>query len=77
MSKWISVEERLPRSVTKKVLVWAEHDDLGGYIGFAYYIKFMGEEEWLDLETGERFDKRGWRVTYWRPLPKPPKEETK
>jgi len=75
MSEWISVKERLPRSVINKVLVWTEHDDLCGYIGFAHYEKYNGEEAWWDLEHGERFDKRGWRVTYWMPLPEPPKEE--
>ena len=71
---WISVKDRLPKIMINKVLVWLEHEDLNGYIGYGHYEKFHGEEMWYDLEHGERFDKRGYIVTHWMPLPEPPKE---
>lgn len=71
---WISVKDRLPKSMANKVLVWLEHEDLRGYIGYGHYEKFMGEEMWYDLEHGERFDKRGYIVTHWMPLPEPPEQ---
>lgn len=71
---WVSVKDRLPKSMINKVLVWLEHEDLNGYIGYGHYEKFHGEEMWYDLEHDERFDKRGYIVTHWMPLPEPPKE---
>lgn len=71
---WISVKDRLPKSMINKVLVWLEHEDLNGYIGYGHYEKFHSEEMWYDLEHNERFDKRGYIVTHWMPLPEPPKE---
>ena len=72
---WISVKDRLPKSMINKVLVWLKHEDLNSYIGYGHYEKFHGEEMWYDLEHNERFDKRGYIVTHWMPLPEPPKEE--
>lgn len=73
---WISVKDRLPKSMANKVLVWVEHEELVGYIGFGHYEKYKGEEMWYDLEHDERFDKHGYTVTYWMPLPEPPIEES-
>jgi hypothetical protein len=72
--QWISVKDRLPRSMANKVLVYVQHEDLVGYIGFGHYEKFNGEEMWYDLERGEQFAKNGYIVTHWMPLPEPPKE---
>lgn len=72
---WISVKDRLPESIINKVLVWLEHDDLIGYIGFGHYEKYKGQEIWFDLEHSEAFSVRGYTVTHWMPLPEPPKEE--
>jgi len=72
---WISVKDGLPKSMANKVLVWVEHEELVGYIGFGHYEKYKGEEMWYDLEHDERFDKHGYTVTYWMPLPEPLKEE--
>lgn len=72
---WISVEDKLPRSMTNKVLVWLEHEELVGYIGFGHYEKYKGQEIWFDLENNEAFSVRGYKVTHWMPLPEPPKEE--
>lgn len=71
---WIPVSEAKPKSMCNKVLVWLEHDDLVGYIGYGHYEKYQGEEMWYDLEHNEQFAKRGYRVTHWKPEQKPPKE---
>ena len=75
LGKWISVKDRLPRSMANKVLVYVQHEDLVGYIGFGHYEKFHGEEMWYDLERGEQFARNGYIVTHWMPLPERPKEE--
>lgn len=72
---WISVKDRLPKSMANKVLVWLEHEDRVGYIGFGHYEKYKGQEIWYDLEHNEAFSIRGYVVTHWMPLPAPPKEE--
>ena len=74
MSEWISVKDRLPRSMANKVLVWLEHEDLVGYMGFGHYEKYKGQEIWYDLEHNEAFAIRGYTVTHWMPLPEPPEE---
>lgn len=74
-NKWISVKDKLPKSVTNKVLVWLEHEDLNGYIGFGHYEKYKGQEIWFDLEHSEPFSIRGYIVTHWMPLPEPPEED--
>lgn len=71
---WISVKDRLPKCMANKVLVWLEHEDLVGYIGYGHYEKYKGVEMWYDLEHGEQFTKRGYTVTHWMPLPEAPKE---
>ena len=73
-SSWISVKDRLPKSMANKVIVWLEHEDYVGYIGFGHYEKYKGVEMWYDLEHNEQFAKRGYTVTHWMPLPEPPKE---
>ena len=70
--KWISVNERLPKSPANKVIVYLEHDDLVPYIGYGHYEKFQGEEMWYNLENNEQFSKRGYTVTHWMPMPKSP-----
>lgn len=72
---WISVKDRLPKSMANKVLVWLEHEDLVGYIGFGHYEKYKGQEIWYDLEHNEAFLIRGYVVTHWMPLPEPPEED--
>ena len=69
---WISVEEELPKYVNNKVLVYLEHDDLNGYIGYGHFEKWKGDEIWFDLEHTEPFSDRGWRVTHWMELPDKP-----
>lgn len=72
---WISVEDKLPRSMTNIVLVWLEHEELVGCIGFGHYEKYKGQEIWFNLENNEAFSVRGYKVTHWMPLPEPPKED--
>lgn len=75
VGSWISVKDRLPDSMANKVLVWLEHEDSVGYIGFGHYEKFNGAETWYDLEHAEPFARHGYYVTRWMPLPEPPKED--
>ena len=76
-SKWISVEDRLPKKVTNKVLVYCKN----GYIGFGHYEDFRGVKDWYNLESGKLFrewDLEGcetYEATHWMPLPKAPKGE--
>lgn len=72
---WISVKDRLPKSMANEVLVWLKHKALVGYIGLGHYEKYNGQEIWFDLEHGEAFSIRGYTVTHWMPLPEPPKME--
>ena len=75
-SKWISVEDGLPKKITNKVLVYCKN----GYIGFGHYEKFQGVEDWYNLESGKPFrewdleDCETYEVAHWMPLPEPPKE---
>ena len=71
---WIPVEERLPKSMANKVLVYLQHEDLVDQIGYGHYEKFKGEEMWYDIECDEQFSKRGYTVTHWMPLPNPPED---
>ena len=72
--KWIPVTERLPKSMINRVLVYVQHEDLTGYIGFGHFEKFKGEEMWYDLENNCQFSKRGYTVTHWMETPMPPME---
>lgn len=72
--KWIPVTERLPKSMINRVLVYVQHEDLTGYIGFGHFEKFKGEEMWYDLENNCQFSKRGYTVTHWMETPIPPME---
>ena len=72
--RWIPVTERLPRSIANKVLVYVQHEDYVGYIGYGHYEKYKGQEMWFDLEHDEEFSKRGYTVTHWMETPMPPME---
>ena len=71
---WIPVTERLPKSMANKVIVYVQHDDYVGYIGYGHYEKYKGQEMWFDLEHYEEFSKRGYHVTHWMETPMPPME---
>ena len=75
MAEWISVDERLPTSMINKVLVYVQHEDYVGYIGYGHYEKYKDVDGWFDLEhPGEQFAEHGYYVTHWMPSPEPPKE---
>ena len=73
-NEWIRVEDRLPKSIINKVLVYCEN----GYIGYGYYADYKGEKIWYNRESGKPFsawdidDCNSYKVTHWMPLPDPP-----
>jgi hypothetical protein len=77
VQEWISVKDRLPKTVTNKHLVYCKN----GYIGFGHYENFRGEADWYNLENGKPFSEwylencETYEVTHWMPLPQPPKGE--
>jgi len=73
-ARWIPVTERLPKSMINRVLVYVQHEDLTGYVGFGHYEKYKGEEMWYDLENNCQFAKRGYTVTHWMETPMPQTE---
>lgn len=73
--KWISVDEKKPKSMANKVIVYVEHEDLVPQIGYGHYEKFEGKELWYNLETNEPFSKHGYTVTHWMPMPRSPEGE--
>lgn len=70
--KWIPVDERLPMCMGNKVLVYLQHEELVDQVGYGHYEKYQGQEMWYNLETGEQFSKRGYKVTHWMPFPVSP-----
>lgn len=72
---WIPVEERLPKSMINKVIVYVQHEDLASRIGFGHLEKYHGVGTWWDLERDEPFIKHGFTVTHWMPMPKSPDGE--
>lgn len=77
MSRWISVEDRLPTSIVNKVIVRCKC----GYVGFGHYEKYHGKEVWYNLESQKPFtdwdieDCETYEITHWMPLPEPPRKE--
>ena len=69
---WIPAEERLPKSMINKVIVYVQHEDLASRIGFGHFEKYHGVGTWWDLERDEPFIKHGFTVTHWMPIPKSP-----
>lgn len=65
---WISVEERLPEDFQKVLVFWWEHSE--PMIDTAFWqkdAKHFDGQHWVRMED---------KVTHWRPLPEPPKEDT-
>lgn len=69
---WVPAEERLPKSMINKVIVYVQHEDLASRIGFGHFEKYHGVGTWWDLERDEPFIKHGFTVTHWMPIPKSP-----
>lgn len=73
MTRWISVEDRLP-DTRDWVLVIGEFVPEGGW--FVPQIAEYFLDSWrLDVDECSSPEDRGIRVTHWMPLPEPPKEE--
>ena len=87
MSKWISVEERLPDEKTT-VAAWAAFfvdldSDFGGtdlaneyYYFFAHWRLIDGKKAWFEyrgIETYHDGTLANLDVTHWMPLPEGPK----
>lgn len=69
MGNWISVKERLPRSLSNKVIVSCVSENINDYVGFGHYEKYRGKEVWVNLETGRPFSEWGMTVTHWQERP--------
>ena len=73
--EWIPVTERLPKSMVNKVLVYVQHEDYNGFIGYGHYEKYKDIDGWFDLEhPGEQFSERGYYVTHWMETPEKPEK---
>lgn len=79
--RWISVEERLPERNTR-VLVhgigntdgfWGDHvTAIAERFLFKFFPSSEGEEKW---SSPWRYFHTDYKITHWRPLPEPPKED--
>ena len=69
LPRWIPVEERLPEDRSNVLVVAYWHERWGVYMGWCAPER----AEWsVHIGIGDRNDVV---VTYWMPLPEPPKEE--
>lgn len=69
MPKWVSVKERLPEDRSNVLVVAYWHERWGVYMGWCAPER----AEWsVHIGIGDRNDVA---VTYWMPLPEPPKED--
>ena len=69
--RWIPVAERLPDNIDEEVLVCNEGYGKDG-TGFATVAVYNGNG-WLECWERKQYLAC---ITYWMPLPEPPKEET-
>lgn len=68
--EWISVKDRLPRSVGSYLVVYTDEDNQSAVVticAYAYFddTKMSWKIPWWDERS----------ITHWMPLPEPPKEE--
>ena len=69
MPKWVSVKERLPEDRSDVLVVAYWHERWGVYMGWCATER----AKWsVHIGIGDRDDVA---VTYWMPLPEPPKED--
>lgn len=69
MPKWVSVKERLPEDRSDVLVVAYWHERWGVYMGWCAPER----AKWsVHIGIGDRDDVA---VTYWMPLPEPPKED--
>lgn len=64
--KWISVKDRLPKSMIYDCPCFLVTD--GSLIHMAYFV----ENEWMFADSGQAKDKMFYEVTHWMPLPQKP-----
>lgn len=64
---WNKTEEELPE-FWKPVLLYAEHNDIY-FVGYYDHLKRKYREQWDDNVLD-----RHWKITHWRELDKPVKE---
>lgn len=70
MSKWISVEDRLPDGFGW-FLVFDESMADNHEITLGFYEGVGSMVDWLPID--QRIDTDSMQVTHWMPLPEPPK----
>lgn len=69
--EWISVKDKLPKSIINKVIVCCKN----GYVGFGHYERISSGGIWFNLESALPFtdwdldDCETYEVTHWMPLP--------
>lgn len=69
--QWISVEDRLPEEQKEVLIYLPEYDSVE--MASLFTIPSMNLREWAQNEDAFMFDE----VSYWMPLPEPPKEVMK
>ena len=67
-AQWISVEERLPEEQKEVLIYLPEYDSVE--MAALFTIPSMNLREWAQNEDAYMLDE----VSYWMPLPEPPKE---
>ena len=77
MSKWISVQDRLP-DFEQNVLVYAEvkleNISPESMMVVTHRHKYRFADFWSWSEPSQYFNE-DYKITHWMPLPEPPKEE--
>ena len=67
--RWVPVTERLPEP--GPVVLVAATWKVGGEVCVFTAFRSRFEPVWKEL-NGDRFERAGWRVSHWQPMPKPP-----
>ena len=70
--QWISVKDRLPEE-GQEVLVFGSLLNAPKLLGVRY--KVLGDQDWKYTWQGDGYIFKQDYVTYWMPLPEPPKEK--
>ena len=68
MSEWISVDDRLPKD-NELVVIFTRNKELGAYVWPKAALGL-----WDNLFGGWENKRTIKKITYWMPLPEPPKE---
>jgi len=87
--RWISVEEKLPEGEDPVLILVKETEHYGlnkekSKVYYCQYLAYWDDEEWYTTwcngcrkisDTANEPNADDYEVTYWMPLPEPPKEE--